>query len=225
MEKDYELKNIDSDDFTDILVKIESSFDIKFIGDELYHIPNFGALCDHIANKIQLENTDDCTTQQAFYKLRNAISSSLDVDSKTISPTLLLSDLFPKPTRRTRVKKLENYLIYFDLFLLDFPDWVKGFLFQVLFVSLFVLFFKWQIGLGGLAFSLTGYWLAPNISSKLTLKTVGQVAEKMAREHYLKSRRNPTTINKSEIEKFLIDMFSNDLDLDKSKLTREAKFV
>ncbi len=45
------------------------------------------------------------------------------------------------------------------------------------------------------------------------------------RENYLKSRRNPNTFNKNEIEKVLTDWFSNDLDLDKSKLTRDAKFV
>ena len=47
----------------------------------------------------------------------------------------------------------------------------------------------------------------------------------MTRENYLKSRRNSKTFNKNEIEKVLTDWFSNDLDLDKSKLTRDAKFV
>lgn len=61
--------------------------------------------------------------------------------------------------------------------------------------------------------------------NELDLQTVGQVAEKMTRENYLKSRRNPKTFNKNEIEKLLTEWFSNDLDLDKSKLTREAKFV
>ncbi len=45
----------------------------------------------------------------------------------------------------------------------------------------------------------------------------------MTRESYLKSIRNPSTFNKSKIEEILVDLFSNDLGIDKSKLTREAK--
>ena len=49
--------------------------------------------------------------------------------------------------------------------------------------------------------------------------------EALKRENYLKSRRNSKTFNKNEIEKALTNWFSDDLDLDKSKLTRDAKFV
>jgi hypothetical protein len=83
--------------------------------------------------------------------------------------------------------------------------------------SLIGIFFNWQIGLIGIVFSIAGLWLANKIGNELDLQTVGQVAEKMTRENYLKSRRNPKTFNKNEIEKVLTDWFSNDLDLDKSK--------
>ena len=107
---DYELKDIDSEDTGDLLVKVETSFDIKFIDDELVHITTFGQLCDHIANKIHLDNSDDCTSQQAFYKLRDAISSTLQIDNKTISTDFLLSDLLPRQSRRARTKKFEKNL-------------------------------------------------------------------------------------------------------------------
>jgi len=110
MTTDYELKNIDSEDIEDLLVKVETSFDIKFVGDELVHITTFGQLCDHIANKIQLDNSDDCTSQQAFYKLRDAISSTLQIDNKTISTDFPLADLLPRQSRRSRTKKLERHI-------------------------------------------------------------------------------------------------------------------
>jgi hypothetical protein len=44
----------------------------------------------------------------------------------------------------------------------------------------------------------------------------------MARENYMKSRRNPKTINQQEIVKKLKEFFSHDLDLDPSVLTLEA---
>ncbi len=221
---DYELKNIDPDDISDLLVKVEKSFDIKFGDTELMHILTFGELCDHIANKIQLDNSDDCTSQQAFYKLRDAISSTLQIDNITISTNFSLADILPRQSRRSRTRKLEEQL-GFKLNILRPPHWVTGTLIVILLSSLVGLFFNWQIGLLGLAFSIAGLRLASKIGNELDLQTVGQVAEKMTRENYLKSRRNSKTFNKSEIEKVLTDWFSNDLDLDKSKLTREAKFV
>src|SRR5690606_26918969 len=107
---DYELKNIDPDDISDLLVKVEKSFDIKFGDTELMQILTFGELCDHIANKIQLDNSDDCTSQQAFYKLRDAISSTLQIDNKAISINFSLEDLLPRQIRRSRTKKIEEYL-------------------------------------------------------------------------------------------------------------------
>lgn len=221
---DYELKSIDPDDIDDLLVKVESAFDIKFVGDELFHITTFGELCDLISNKIQLENINDCTSQQAFYKLRNAISSTLQVDKNKISPDTYLKYLLPRPTRRSQTKMLEQKL-GFAVSILRPPHWLSGTLFIILLVSIVGLFFNWKFGLPGLAFSIAGLWLAYKIGNELDLKTVGQVAKKMTTENYLKSRRNPKTFNKSEIEEVLTEWFSNELGLDKSKLTREAKFV
>ena len=222
--KDYELKNIDTEDIEDLLAKVETSFDIKFVGDELVHITTFGQLCDHITNKIQLDNSDDCTSQQAFYKLREAISTTLQIDNKRISIDFSLTDILPRKSRRSKTKKLEMHL-GFKLNILRPPHWVTGTLAILLITSIVGLYFNWQIGLLGVVFSIAGFWFANKIGNELDLETVGQVAEKMTRENYLKSRRNPKTFNRSEIEKVLTDWFSNDLYIDKSKLTREANFV
>jgi len=221
---DYELKNIDPEDIEDLLVKVETSFDIKFVGNELVHIYTFGQLCDHIVNKIQFANSNDCTSQQAFYKLREAISATLQIDNKIISTDFSLSDILPRQSRRLRTKRLERHL-GFRLNILRPRHWITGTLFILFLASFFWLFVSWQVGLLGLTFSVGGLWLAYKIGNELDLQTVGQVAEKMTRENYLKSRRNSKTFNKNEIEKVLTDLFSKDLDLDKSKLTREAKFV
>lgn len=221
---DYELKNIDPDDISDLLVKVEKSFDIKFGDTELMYISTFGELCDHIVNKIQLDNSDDCTSQQAFYKLRDAISLTLQIDNKTISTNFSLADILPIESRRSRTRKLEEQL-GFKLNILRPPHWVTGTLVVILIASLVGLFFNWQIGLIVLVFSIAGLWFTSKIGNELDLQTVGQVAEKMTRENYLKSRRSSKTFNKNEIEKVLTDWFGNDLDLDKSKLTREAKFL
>jgi hypothetical protein len=221
---DYELKDIDPEDIEDLLVKVETSFDIEFVGDELVHMTTFGQLCNHIANKIQLDHLDDCTSQQAFYKLRDVISSTFQIDYKTISIDFPLAELLPSQSRRSRTKKLERQL-GFELNILRPPHWVTQTLAILLLVSLVGLFFNWQIGLLGLTFSIAGLRFAKKMGNELDLQTLGQVAEKMTRENYLKARRDPKTFNKKEIEKVLTEWFINELNLDKSKLTRETKFI
>lgn len=221
---DYELKNIDPEDIEDLLVKVETSFDIKFVGDELVHITTFGQLCDHIVNKIQLDNSDDCTSQQAFYKLRDAISVTFKLDKKSVAAGLQLAYFLPRRDRRLRTKNLEQNL-GFKLNVLRLPHWVTGTLLIILLASFVVLFINWQIGLFELIFSIFGLWFTNKIGNELDLQTVGQVAEKMARENYLQSRRNSKTFNKKEIEKILTDWFSNEFGIDKNNLTRESEFV
>ena len=219
---DYELIEIAIEDKEDALLKVEKSFGIKFGNAELIHITTFGELCDYIANKIQLDHSDDCTTQQAFYKLRNAISSKFKIDSKTISTEFPLIDIFPRRNRRTMITELERFL-GIKLNLLRPPHWVTMTFIILLLASFVKLFFVWQIGLLWFAISIGGLWLANKMGNELDMKTIGQVAEKMTRENYLKARRNPKTFNKREIEKVLTDLFSYELGLDKSKLRRDAK--
>ncbi|GHC65896.1 acyl carrier protein [Ulvibacter litoralis] len=222
--KEFELKNTDPEDIEDLLVKVEKSFGIEFSENELVNVRTFGELCDYIKNKIQLDKQDDCTSQQAFYKLRNVLTSILKVDKNEITPDTQLADLLPRQIRKTRINQIEQSL-GFKLSLLRPPHFVTTFLLLLLLGSIISLFFSWQLGLGGMGLSIGGLWLAFKIGNELDLKTVGQVAEKMTRENYLKSRRNPKTFNEKEIERVLIDWFSNDLLIDKSKLTREARLT
>ena len=219
-----ELKNIDPLDISELLVIVEKSFDIKFGITELEYVETFGELCDHIANKIQLDNSDDCTTQQAFYKLRDVISSKFEITEKTISPDFLLINFLPRKNRRAKTKELERYL-GFKLNILRPPHWVTTILFILVIVSILGLYFMPPIGILGLVFSIGGLRVAYNIGNVLKVQTVGQVAEKMTSENYLKSRRNSRSFNRREIEKVLTDLFSNNLGLEKSKLKREATFV
>lgn len=220
---DYQLKNIDPEDIEDLILKIETSFDISFEGDELVPLKTFGQLCDHITYKIQLKDADDCTSQQAFYKLRNAITSTLLIDRKNISINHSLAELLPRNTRRSKLKGLEKHL-GFKLNILRPPHWVTILLLILAIASIVCFFINWQIGLLSISISITGFWLAKKLGIELDLKTVGQVAEKMTRENYVKSRRNQKTFNKNEIENLLREWFSNEFGLDKGKLNRDATF-
>lgn len=222
--KEFELKNTNPEDIEDILVKVEKSFQIVFSENELVNIHTFGELCDHIKNKIQLNHQDDCTSQQAFYKLRSALTSVLKIDKDKITPDSLLAELLPRQIRKIKTKQIERTL-ELNLSILRPPHFVTSFLSLLLLSSFIGLFFNWQFALGGIGLSITGLWIAFKTGNELDLKTVGQVAEKITRENYLKSRRNPKTFNENEIEKILIDWFSNDLLVNKSKLTRKTRLT
>ena len=221
---DYVFRKGEIEDINYFLVNVEKSFGIKFCKTELDHIVTYGELCDHIANKIQLDHSEDCTTQQAFYKLRNAISSKFGIDNKAISAGTPLVGLFPRYNRRAKITELERCL-GFELNIFRPPHLVNMALLVLCLASLVGLYFNWQIGVLGFFSSIGGLVIAYKIGIEFEVQTVGELAKKMARENYLKSRRNSKTFNKNEIEKVLTDWFSSDLGLDKSKLKREAKFA
>jgi hypothetical protein len=218
----FELKNIDQEDIEDLLIKIEDSFNIKFNENELVNIQTFGEFCDVIKNKIKLKNSNDCTTQQAFYKLRSVLIKILIIDKANLTSDTLLTELIPKKSRKEKVKLIEQHL-GFKLYCLRPPHLITNLLILLLLISLFGLFFSWQ-GLIGIGISFSGFWLASVMANEFNQKTIGDLVNKMARENYVKSRRNSNTYNKREIEKVLIELFSNDLNVDKSILTSEARF-
>ncbi|MCZ8145773.1 hypothetical protein [Flavobacterium sp.] len=187
------------------------------------HVKTFGEFCDYISNKIKLENQESCTKQQAFNKLREAFSTILLIDRKSITPSLPLNQIFPRKNRRLVVKKLENNL-GFELNILRAPNWITATLTITLLVSLVMVFFSGRIGTAGIIISICCLWLSSRFGKEFDVKTVREVVEKMTRENYLKSRRDPTTFNKTEIEAVLINWFAEDLELEKSGLTREATF-
>lgn len=223
MTTNFKLKNIDSEDIEDFLVKVEKSFEIKFAEKELFNISTFGELCDHITNKIELESSDDCTSQQAFYKLREAISSSLLLDNKIITPNLSLEQVLPKQNRRILVQKIENSL-GFKLNILKASDSATRFFLIILTLSIVEVFIDWRFGILGFIFSVCGLRISNRFGREFKVKTIGEVVEKMRSENYLKSRRRKNTVNKKEIEKVLIEWFSEEFDLEKSELTRVAEF-
>lgn len=219
-----ELKNFDSEDIGDVLVKIERSFDFKFGRNELSEIKTFGDFCDIIVNKLQFVNVQDCTSQQAFYKLRNAICNTQGLTNEEINTGSELKTIFPRASRRRKVKQLESFL-GFSLNILSPPNWLLATIIFIFLVSVIGLFFKWQEGLIGIAFCIICFNLSNRLGKEINLKTVGQLADKMANEHYLKSRRNVKTVNSQEVVEKTRNLFAIGLDLSQSALTRDATFI
>ena len=217
------LENIDPLDISDLLSKLEVSFHIKFDTPALKQVQTFGDLCDLIGNMVEGRNTNDCTTQQAFYKIREAIIETQQYDKEALKTDTSLEELFPRKQRRQQVKKFER-ILGLKTQVLQMKDWLLSLLMLILLASFIALFFSWQIGIVGIVLSVIGINISHKLGKELDLKTVGQLAKKISREHYNKVRRNPTTINRIEITQKVKELFKEDLDLEDSALTREARF-
>ena len=99
----YEIENIE-----DLIPEIEKMYKITFENDELVNVKNCYELSELIIGKIDLENVESCTTQQAFYKLRNSISELGILEKNKLKTETKLKEIFPRKNRRKIVKSLEK---------------------------------------------------------------------------------------------------------------------
>lgn len=217
------LDDCDSEDISDILVKLERSFGLKFEKDAFYNVNTFGDVCDIFENHMNHHHRDDCTKQQAFYRVRKAISATQEISEDQIKLDSSLTELFPRNNRRKKANEFKNYL-GIDINILTYPDWlalafVIGFL-----LSLGAFFVDWKIALSGIVFFISAAKIADRFGKDLELQTVRELTEKLSQENYIDIRRTKETINKKEIVRIITDTFSYDLGIDKNNLTREARF-
>jgi len=223
MDKDFiNFRNADPLDVADVLVKIEESFNIKLDNEGLEKAGTFKGLRDLVINKINLENEDSCTTQHAFYMLRNAIASVNGINKCDISTHTKLCKLFPQEGRLKAISKVEDEL-GFSMNLLEPKQWVIGIFALTFIASGIFCFFNLYTGVAGLLISVIALKLAGKFGKEMHLKTVGDLACKISRENYTKVRRN-NTINKNEVEQKLRELFINDPGLEPVMVIRKSAF-
>jgi hypothetical protein len=221
-EKINRLKNADPNDVGDFLAKIQRSFNITLDHEGLKNISTFGHLCNLIISKIDSDYEETCTTQHAFYMLRNAIASTNSINKCDITTHTKLCKLFPKEQRLEAIASVEAEL-GFGINLLKPKQWIVGIFVFTLIVSGIFCFSNFFAGMAGLLLSAIALKLAGKFGKEMHLKTVGDLACQMSRESHSKIRRN-NTVDKSEVEQKLRELFMNDLDLKPVMLPRRANF-
>jgi hypothetical protein len=218
------LSNIDPEDVGDVLLKIERSFNIRFTDEDLTHIKTFGALCDLVVDKVKQVQSDSCTTQQAFYKLRNAINAKKPIEKCDLKPQSKLCELFPRDNRIEVVADLENEM-GFHVNLLQPKRWIVYVFAGLLMAAIALSFFNNIAGLILAGIAITGLVLAGKLGKELKVKTLGDLAEKIAREHYLTCRRNASTVNRAEVAEKVKGLFADYLDVEPESLKKQARFA
>lgn len=215
------LDEFEPEDISDVLIKLEKSFGLKFDNMAFYHVNTFGELCDVFENHIQLQNQNDCSSQQAFYKVRDALCSTQNIGHDTINPRTKLATILPYRNRRQKVKEFRKSL-GIDFKILTYPEWLAITLFFGLLISVVTFFFDWRIALSGILFFTIAFQIAEWLGKTLKFKTVGELVENLTKEHYVEARRRKGTYNKREVLQIIVDTFSNKLGIEKTHLTRDA---
>lgn len=198
---------IDSEDANFVLFEIAESLNLNFQQNELNHISNLGQLCDYISKKIELENVDDCTSQQSFYKIRNSISKISHIHPKSIHPNSQLEELIPRKNRRQFIKKFnENLGFETNILMISKPIFV--FLSLGLTSSLILSYFHFVFGWILFAIFAVSLKIAFDFRKEFNIKTVRELVEKSTQKNYISSRRNKNSFNKLEIEKLILNSFN-----------------
>lgn len=219
---DNKLDEYEDADIFDVIVKLEHSFAIEFGKEAFKNVKTFGDLCDVIESHIQYENSEDCTSQHAFYKIQAAISETRRIDKKLILPDTQLADLFPRQYRRRQVKAFQQHLGV-RLQLLTYPGWLFP-IFIAGFLASFIAFFvDWKIALSGIIFFAVALTIADKLGKELAIGTVKELTIKATTEHYIEMKSAALTVNRNEITDIIKEAFSTDLGINKKQLTRDAK--
>ena len=217
------LDDYEDEDIFDVVEKLEKSFGLKFDKNAFYHVKTFGDLSDVFENHIKYEQRGDCTKQQAFYRIREAIASTIKISRDNIQHNTTLSDLFPSLDRRKKAREFKK-AVGQDIKILTYPGWLALTFGLVFLLSLGAFFYDWKIALSGIDFFVAAIKIAEKFGKTLDVQTVRELTEKLAREHYVDVRRTNGTFNKQELLQTIIDTFSNDLAIEKAYLTRDATF-
>jgi len=217
-------KGYDAAEIEDVLGSIARSFHISFLENDLAHLKTFGDLCNVIEDKVHLNDVHNCTSQQAFYKLREAFISVLHKDRAEITVAAELRELLPWKTRRQDIAAIERK-IGFPLEVLRPNSWLFTAVLLCLMGSLAGLFVNWAYGLAGIFSTIVLIKMLSLFGKELQVKTVGKLAEKMTAEHNILSRRNPMTFNRMEVEQVVRKLFADNLGMDEEEFVRDAVFA
>jgi hypothetical protein len=219
--QEEQLKTADSEDIDDSLGRVESSFGIKFGANELQYTKTFGELCGIIESKILLPSVSDCTSQQAFYKLRQALAVSTGASG--ITPDSPLYVILPSRGRKAVWRSVEQQL-GFQLAIIGPSSLVKTVVAFAFLVSLLALFISAKVAGISLLVSCLAAFIADKTSNTLQVKILQECVHKMTREQYLMSRRNSGTVNRQEIFRQVQEIFMDGLGLPAAALGWDATF-
>jgi hypothetical protein len=217
------LHEYEYEDIFDVVFKLEKSFGLKFNKYDFYYVQQFGDLCDVFHKHLPKDYRQDCTSQQAFYRVRKAMAVLGHANELAIWPNTQLAELFPSGQRRQQVRAFE-WALGVKLDVLAYPGWLLLFFMIGFLVSFITVFFYWPMALAGMVFFVLTSKLAKRMANTFKLTTVRDLVNELTMQHYQTMRRRKGSINPQEATKLIVDAFISQLHIDKENLTPAHRF-
>lgn len=212
------LRSCDHEDIGDIMLTLADSFNIPV--NDMANIVTIGELTTLLQQYGNNHHTGGCTTQQAFYKVRTALTAVTATGRVTITPHTPLQTIITGRglTLRKKTKIFQQKL---------------GINVNIMGSTCLAILINSSLGIAALVYCFTSFKYAAlllaacivsSIISKLffaelSVKTAGELAKKLTEEHYLQARRHTGTINRQEIQALVQNIFRDRLALAKASLT------
>ncbi|MET4105906.1 hypothetical protein [Hymenobacter sp. UYP22] len=204
-----------------ILPAIKKSFGIAFENSELKELLTFGQLCAVVKAELPSQSSEDCTTQQAFYKARRAFR--LHIPGAVIEPNTKLDTFLPTGSQRRVVVAAIEQELGISPSLLKIDSLALTFGCLLLVASGIGLFFDAAYGFLGITVAILCLQVGAQHSFSLRFDTMRDLAEHMSSHYYRASRRNPATVNHHEITEQLQQLFVQSFGFKKQELTADAE--
>ncbi|MEC4053555.1 hypothetical protein VSP10_12240 [Myroides odoratimimus] len=198
-----------------------NEYDLPLDPQKLAEVKNVAEMLDLIVSYFKQERKEDCTSQQAFYKLRTILQRH--TNESDIKPSTRLEELFPKRNRIEIIKRIEEEL-GFKLKVFK-PKEYKVLMLWLLFFVLVIFAFFQQFLLVTLGIVVL-YFLRGIIfenGEEFKVETVGELVKLMVEKNYFKSRRDPNTMNEKELREMIAKYFEDCLGLEREEFLN-AKF-
>jgi hypothetical protein len=212
----------DPDDVVNLLKEVEKKLGVHFETNDLKEIKTFGEFCDLVFSKLSLPKNSDSANQQAFSKLRIAISAIKGIDKKEILPETRLDSLFPRSGRKKAIKELE-YTLGFNLKVLRPFILIEIILLFSFLGAIVFLFINFIYGMEMLALFFIINTVAFKTGKEFNAETLGDLAKKITKENFRKAKRNPETINEEDVFRQLQLLFGKSYLREDEEITRETR--
>ena len=113
MKKEREiLTDGDSLDFEDIVISIEKSLNIHFEQNDFEKVRTYADFETVVFSKLNGSETNDCSSQQAFYKLRKLLVENFNVEFEKIKPQTSLEKIFPSKKRYPAIYNSSEWVTF-----------------------------------------------------------------------------------------------------------------
>ncbi|QEC41419.1 hypothetical protein [Pseudobacter ginsenosidimutans] len=200
------------------------SFGHQFTQEELSQLETLGDFYNLVESKFAKRHSPECTSQQAFYKLRQCIADILKIDKNSITPSSSLEELFPRKIRWRKMKQLRQHM-GIKARLLEMKGWLRSLFAFSIVASLVMLFFSWIPAMIALVSLILLNRITAIFNNELSYPNLRELAEYLAIFEYAAVRRDPETANLYEVRAVINQVFIRREQLKMEHLTPEQKLI